>query len=111
MFDCGISMTVKEIQRQFDDECVKVVQEYGFNIDKDRLQKAITDSRSFYDEGYRDAKRIFERRPGKWICTVKSSFPQYEPDEYRCSICNGIGYKLDKFCKHCGADMEAYNDY
>ena len=43
---------------------------------------------------------------GKWICTVQSSFPQYEPDEYRCSECDGIGYKLDKFCKHCGASMQ-----
>lgn len=48
----------------------------------------------------------YEERPqGEWKCTFHSSFPQYEPDEYTCSICNGKSGKLDKFCKHCGADM------
>lgn len=47
-----------------------------------------------------------ERSQGEWKCTFHSSFPQYEPDEYRCSICNGRGGKLDKFCKHCGAKMK-----
>ncbi len=50
---------------------------------------------------------IDESRPqGEWVCTLHSSFPQYQPDEYRCSVCNGIGGKLDKFCKHCGAKMQ-----
>lgn len=49
---------------------------------------------------------------GEWICTFHSTFPQYEPDEYRCSKCNGKGGKSDKFCKHCGVKMkkEAKNE-
>ena len=50
-------------------------------------------------------RNLRERPQGEWNCTFHSSFPQYEPDEYRCSICNGRGGKLDKFCKHCGAEM------
>lgn len=48
----------------------------------------------------------FTRPTGEWICTFRSTFYQYEPDEYRCSICNGVGGKSDKFCKHCGAKMK-----
>ena len=51
------------------------------------------------------AIKALERPQGEWICTFHSTFPQYASDEYRCSICNGIGGKVDKFCKHCGADM------
>lgn len=56
-----------------------------------------------YVSGYERSKE--ERPHGEWNCTFHSSFPQYEQDEYRCSICNGRGGKLDKFCKHCGAEM------
>jgi len=52
-----------------------------------------------------NAPTVEARPQGEWNCTFHSSFPQYEPDEYRCSICNGRGGKLDKFCKHCGAEM------
>ena len=44
------------------------------------------------------------RQKGEWRYVIRSNFPQYEPI-CRCSICKGIGGKLDKFCKHCGADM------
>ncbi len=47
-----------------------------------------------------------ERPQGEWICTFHSTFPQYEPDEYRCSICNCVGNKRDKFCNVCGAQMK-----
>ena len=77
MFDCGISIITKEIQERFDNDCLTVVQEYGFNIDKDQLKKAITDSRSFYDEGYRDAKRMFER-PREWIPVSERLPERYE---------------------------------
>lgn len=49
----------------------------------------------------------YEDKPqGEWICTFHSSFPQYESNEYRCSICNGVGGRFDKFCRHCGAAMK-----
>ena len=55
------------------------------------------------------AIKELEERPrlqGEWICTFHSTFPQYEPDEYRCSICNCVGNKRDKFCNVCGAQMK-----
>ena len=66
------------------------------------------------EELYQSCKKLFdtarmlgvERPQGEWVCTFHSSFPQYESSEYRCSICNGVGGKLDKFCPNCGAQMK-----
>lgn len=68
-----------------------------------------------FDELRREAldlaiKALENERPqsqGKWICTFHSTFPQYESDEYRCSICNSMGNKTYKFCKNCGAKMRS----
>ena len=40
-----------------ENECVKVCQSYGFDVNKERLTQALTDARKFYDEGYADGKR------------------------------------------------------
>ena len=45
------------------------------------------------------------RPKGKWICITKSTFPQYQPDEYKCSECSGPSNIKYYFCPHCGADM------
>lgn len=47
----------------------EAVQNIGINFDKDRLVKALIDSRSFYEEGYADAKKKYDK---KWIpCSEK----------------------------------------
>ena len=44
-------------------------------------------------------------KKGEWIVKCKSTFPQYQPDEYMCSFCKTIvTYKTD-FCPNCGACM------
>ena len=57
MFNAGIEVIYDQLQTKFENDCVEAVQRYGFKIDKDRLQKALTESKSFYDEGYADAKK------------------------------------------------------
>lgn len=46
-----------------------------------------------------------ERTQGEWICITKSTFPQYQPDEYKCSHCNKLSHIKYYFCPFCGADM------
>ena len=46
------------------------------------------------------------KQHGYWKHTLKSTFPQYQPDEYTCSICGSIGGRLLKYCPACGATME-----
>ena len=52
---------------------------------------------------------INERPQGEWICITKSTFPQYQPDEYKCSECSGPSSIEYYFCPHCGADMRGNN--
>ena len=56
-----------------------------------------------YNEGYMCGSREAEKaRPqGEWICHSDSYITFYT-----CNRCNGFGYKDDKFCNNCGADMQ-----
>lgn len=60
-----------------------------------------------YNEGYMCGSREAEKaRPqGEWICITKSTFPQYQPDEYKCSQCNKLCHIKYYFCPFCGAQM------
>lgn len=55
---------------------------------------------ALYNEGYR--KQI----EGEWVVKFRSTFPQYEPSEYECSICRYKGTVLHKYCPNCGARMK-----
>ena len=59
-----IEKITDEIKFEYDNGVLKSVQSIGFNVDKERLTKALMDSRSFYNEGYEDAKEKYEQ---KWI--------------------------------------------
>jgi hypothetical protein len=53
----------------------------------------------------------YEERPqGEWICKTKSTFPQYQPDEYKCPFCGHIENRKTKFCCDCGTDMRGETD-
>lgn len=58
MFDCGIHTTMEELSNQIrkDQEnfIVSAVQELYVDIDKEKLEKCLNDSKSFYDEGYKE---------------------------------------------------------
>lgn len=106
MFDCGIDVIIGEIQTQFENDCVKAVQSYGFNINKEQLKKVITDSKSFYDDGYNDARLKYERPQGKWIKQDIYNICSYcgsaiEEDIYKIFIIQ----RAFNFCPNCGAKM------
>ena len=61
-----------DVRMQYENGVLKAVKNVGFNIDKERLTQALVDSRSFYDEGYRDAKLEYKR---EWI-SVKNRLPE-----------------------------------
>ena len=52
-----------------------------------------------------DGQTNFSRPQGEWICKTKSTFPQYQPDEYRCPFCNVIVHRKTNYCEYCGAKM------
>jgi len=65
MYECPIKPVVTEmytqITRKFEEGIYRVVQEYGFDINKEELVKALQYDRDQYDKGYKDAvKEIFD---------------------------------------------------
>lgn len=57
-----------------------------------------------FDTGVETVKG--ERPQGEWICVTKSTFPQYQPDEYKCPFCNTIVNYKTNYCHNCGAKMK-----
>ena len=49
-----------QMKYEYENNILKAVQNIGIDVDKKRLEKALMDSRSFYDEGYADAKAKYE---------------------------------------------------
>lgn len=93
-------------------------------IDADALKKAITEhcrseveclNHFWYDENIvalidNEIKSLVdildkERPQGEWLCVTKSTFPQYQPDEYMCSKCKKFCHIKYYYCPFCGADM------
>ena len=65
-----------DMRMQYENGVLKAVKNIGFNVDKERLTQALVDSRSFYNEGYNDAKNEYKR---EWI-SVEDILP--EENEY-----------------------------
>lgn len=52
------------------------------------------------------AADVEEVKHGHVITIFKSTFEQYEPSIYGCSVCKCRITRDSKFCKHCGAKMD-----
>jgi hypothetical protein len=58
-------MIAGEIQTKIENDTLSMVQNYGFNVDKDELAKALEYDRNQYEKGYKDGSRNML----KWILT------------------------------------------
>lgn len=78
MFDCGINEIVGDMVSSIETEkeklILKAVQSVGIDVDKKQLEKALFDAKSFYNDGYEDAKKQYEQ---KWI-PVSERLPEEE---------------------------------
>lgn len=101
-YESPITFYMSEIQTQIEDNCLKAVQSYGFNVDKDELKKALEYDRDQYNKGYA-ARERYERPSGEWITDERG---------YVCSVCGTLHCDDYPFCHMCGACMikEAKND-
>ena len=108
-----IDAVAKDIAYEFDNEVMRAVQKVGINVDKDRLEQALTDAHKFYEEGY-IAGTNSSHRHGEWI--AKPQDWCIGDTEWCCSICNAQFSPLDmaindflktmKFCPNCSAKMD-----
>ena len=54
MYESPIETIQTEIQTQFEDDCIKAIQSYGFMVNKEELVKALNYDRKQYEKGYLD---------------------------------------------------------
>lgn len=85
MFDCGIHQfqqrVSRDISKKFDKMVMEEVIKVGIDIDKPQLERALTDAKSFYDDGYKDAKKeVFEEVKR----VIKNEYCAYDGD---CDSC------------------------
>lgn len=62
MYESPIEIITKEMSLHFDDNIYRAVQEYGIEVDKDELIKALRYDRDQYDKGYRDGINKFTEK-------------------------------------------------
>lgn len=65
-YQSPIELIAGEVQMKFENDTVKAVQNYGFNIDKEELAKALNYDRDQYEKGYAAGSR---KNVAKWIPT------------------------------------------
>ena len=90
------------IAMEFDGQVLKAVQKYFVDVDKQKLEQALTQDKSRYEEAYRKGV-IDSKMTGRWV--VYEDFP----DEKYCSVCNWSFVRTDHkwdFCPNCGSYME-----
>ena len=111
-YQSPIELILGDLQTQIEDNCLKAVQSYGFNIDKDELRKALEYDRGQYDKGYAAALERYKRPSGEWI-ELETNPPDFF--DHRFYICSKCGRQIDvmtpeetlydyPYC-HCGAYM------
>ena len=54
MYESPINIIISELCTKFESDCVKSVQRYGFDVDKEELAKALKYDREQYEKGYTD---------------------------------------------------------
>lgn len=100
-YQSPIELIQGNLQTQIENNCVKAVQSYGFNVDKEELRKALEYDRNQYEKGYADARERYKRPSGEWI--------KAQGGYVRCNLCHKAGCFGYNFCPNCGADMRKDN--
>lgn len=94
-----IEIIEDDVKITMDDQIMRAVKNVNIIVDKERLVKALEDSRSFYNEGYAAAKERYENKwipveeglPSQWeevLVTTKADYVQ----EVRFSNIDGCNY-------------------
>lgn len=93
MFDCGINEIVDDMVTSIEEEnekiILKAVQSVGIDVDKEQLEKALFNAKSFYNDGYEDAKKQYEpkwtpcsEKPPEELTPVNITWVNRNPEPY-----------------------------
>ena len=105
-----IELIVGEINTQFENDCVTMIQNYGIDINKEELVRALNYDRDQYHKGFQDAKELYEPKKGKWIDhsdeTIEFGGTTFTPP-LTCSECGKSALNESWwYCPNCGVKME-----
>jgi len=53
-YQSPIEMIATEMRTKYENDCISVCQNYGFNVDREELKKALEYDRGQYDKGFKD---------------------------------------------------------
>ena len=107
-YQSPIEIISKEIESKIENDTFSIIQEYGINVDKEELLKALRYDREQYSKGYADAIKDHSKK-GVWEFITE--------DRYhcvcKCSNCGRLilmpkqGLSAEEYAPHCfcGADM------
>ena len=110
MYESPITMMMNNIARQQTEEkenyiFTQITERYALSVNKEELIKALNYDRNQYEQGYADAKAIFERPKGRWI-DMSSGYAFND----KCSKCGFVVHEQFindyHFCPNCGARMD-----
>lgn len=109
MYEPPIKLIMGEMQTQFEENCMRAVQSYGFDVDKNELVKALEYDRNQYEKGYADGRHdaVEVVKHGHWI-------DGFDTDgvliDYDCSVCNMANDEKGDYCPKCGAKMDEVSE-
>ena len=98
MYESIIKVIVGSVETSLVDEVYKVVQNYGVDVNKEELIRALRYDREQYEKGYADGRAEavvrghWEKDTGSWM-------------RGRCSVCKReyLWDNIETFCPNCGA--------
>ena len=79
-FDCGYKSPIEifenELQTQMENDIMKVVLNYGIDVDRNELVKALAYDRKQYEAGFSDGRAAAERRIAEAVCKIQAALGQ-----------------------------------
>lgn len=96
---------------QLENNVMTAVQNYGINVDRDELIKALNYDRRQYEAGYRTAMLRYKAQKGEWLQhnSIEEDLNIWHCSNCKmeyCSECGGRPLEYNyNFCPNCGADM------
>ena len=74
MYESPINEILGEMQITYENECMKVVQSVGFDVNKEELTKALQYDRNQYEKGHKDGYEFGIDEFAEKLCTNVDSF-------------------------------------
>ena len=100
MYESPINVIISKLCTQLESDCMKSVQSYGFDVDKEELAKALNYDRNQYEKGYADGyKKAIDDLRNK----LKNHYTEYNID---CVLEDNDFYSYTTACNY----LEDYID-